>query len=94
MRLDAAGFDAVLPCVRGKQAEAHEGLGAVEGEQLRPGDASGVLYQGYREGVDRYHKGARVLACAHSMFAPNDVCIAGEFKTERGIVGHGIGSGE
>jgi hypothetical protein len=28
------------------------------------------------------------------MFAPNDVCIAGEFKTERGIAGHGIGSGE
>ena len=53
LRLDAAGLDAVLPCVRGKQAEAHEGLGAVEGERLRPGDASGVLYQCCGEGVDR-----------------------------------------
>ena len=98
LRLDAAGFDAVPPCVRGKQAvpafQSHEGLGAVEGERLRPGDASGVLCQGFGEGVDRYHKGARVLVSAHSMFAPNDVCIAGDFKTERGIVGHGIGSGE
>ena len=98
LRLDAAGFDAVPPCVGGKQAvpafQSHLGLGAVEGERLRLGDASGVLCQGYGEGLDGYHKGARVLVSAHSMFAPNDVCIASSFKTERGIVGHGIGSGK
>ena len=86
LRLDAAGFDAVPPCVGGEQAvpafQSHVGLGAVEGERLRLGDASGVLCQGYGEGVDRYHKCARVFVSAHSMVAPNNACIAGEFKTE------------
>jgi hypothetical protein len=94
LRLEAAGFDAVPPCFGGEQAvpafQAHVGLGAVEGQRLRLGDAIGVLCQGFGEGVDRSHKGARVLVSAHSVFAPNDVCIAGSFKTERGIVGHGI----
>ena len=73
---------------------AHVGSGAVEGEGLGLGDAAEVLCQGFGEGVNGFHKGARVLGSAHSMFAPNDVCIAGKFKTERRIVGHGIRGGE
>jgi len=98
LRLDTAGFDAFPPCVIGEQAmaafQAQLGPGAIEGKGLGLGGVSGVLCQRLGEGVDGFHKGARVLGSAHSMFAPNDVRIAGKFKTERRIVGHGIRGGE
>lgn len=98
LRLEAAGFDAFPPLVGGEQAvpafQAHVGPGAVEGKSLGLGHASGVLCQGFGEGVDGSHKGTSVPGSAHLMFAPNDKSIRGRFKTERRIVGHDIGSGK
>lgn len=42
--------------------QAHVGSGAVEGEGLGFGNASGVLCQGFGKGVDAFHKALNICA--------------------------------